>query len=144
MGFCQRFYFLLDRRIDKSFVGVFKQILKLIKEGIKVFVQAGKILFGEQSKQMTTAQKGDAIIKILGGSVITICGIGIEALINKLGIGEPWSVVLATMMSGIASVLFMFSLDRMDLLMPEQKLDKQELKIFLMKELKILKTQQLK
>lgn len=113
--FVKGFISSLIEGLISLFVGVFKQILKLIKEGIKVFVQAGKILFGEQSKQMTTAQKGDAIIKILGGSVITICGIGIEALINKLGIGEPWSVVLATMMSGIASVLFMFSLDRMDL-----------------------------
>lgn len=113
--FVKGFISSLIEGLISLFVSVFKQIFKLIKEGIKVFVQAGKILFGEQSKQMTPAQKGDAIIKILGGSVIAICGIGIEALINKLGIGEPWSVVLATMMSGIASVLFMFSLDKMDL-----------------------------
>ena len=113
--FVKGFISSLIEGLISLFVSVLKQIFKLIKEGIKVFVQAGKILFGEQSKQMTPAQKGDAIIKILGGSVIAICGIGIEALINKLGIGEPWSVVLATMMSGIASVLFMFSLDKMDL-----------------------------
>lgn len=42
---------------------------------------------------MTTAQKGDAIVKLLGGSVIAICGIGIEALLNKIGVTEPWSVI---------------------------------------------------
>lgn len=97
------------------FVGVFKQFLKLIKEGIQLFVQAGKVLFGEQAKQMSFKEKGDAIIKILGGSVIAICGIGIEALLNKIGIGEPWSVVVSTMLSGIASTLFMYSLDKLDL-----------------------------
>lgn len=113
--FVKGFVSSLIEGLISLFVGVFKQILKLIKEGIKVFVQAGKVLFGEQSKQMSAAQKGDAIIKILGGSVIAICGIGVEALINKLGIGEPWSVVFATILSGIASTLFMFSLDKLDL-----------------------------
>jgi hypothetical protein len=64
---------------------------------------------------MTPAQKGDAIIKILGGSVIAICGIGIEALLNKIGVPDPWSVVLSTMLSGIVSTLFMLLLDKIDL-----------------------------
>ena len=114
-NFIRGFISSLIEGLISLFVGVFKQILKLIKEGVKVFTQAGKVLFGEQSKQMSTAQKGDAIIKILGGSVIAICGIGIESLINKLGIGEPWSVIFATMLSGVASTLFMYSLDRLDL-----------------------------
>lgn len=97
------------------FVGIFKQVFKLIKEGIKVFVQAGKIIFGKQACHMTTAQKGDAIVKLLGGSVIAICGIGIESLLNKIGIADPWSVVLSTMLSGIASALFMLLLDKVDL-----------------------------
>lgn len=97
------------------FVGVFKQILKLLKEGIRIFTQSGKILFGKESANMSSAEKGDAIIKLIGGSVIAMCGIGIEALLNKIGIMEPWSVVLSTMLSGIASALFMFLLDKMDL-----------------------------
>lgn len=92
------------------FVGVFKQVLKVIKEGIKIFVQSAKILFGKESENMTAAQKGDAIIKLIGGSVIAIAGIGIESLLNKIGIGEPWSIVLSTMLSGIASALFMYLL----------------------------------
>lgn len=113
--FIKGFISSLIEGIISLFVGIFKQILKVIKEGIKIFVQAGKVLFGKDASRMTTAEKGDAIIKILGGSVIAICGIGIEALLNKIGIGEPWSVVLSTMLSGIASTLFMLLLDRIDL-----------------------------
>lgn len=97
------------------FVGIFKQTLKLIKEGIRIIVQSGKILFGKESNQKTPAEKGDAIVKLLGAGIINIAGIGIEALLNKIGIGEPWSIVFSTMLSGIASALFMVLLDKADL-----------------------------
>lgn len=114
-SFVKGFISSLLEGIISLFFGIFKQLFKLLKEGVKVFTQAVKVLFGEESKNMTAAQKGDAIIKILGGSVIAIAGIGIEALINQIGIGEPWSVVLATMLSGIASALFMYLLNKADL-----------------------------
>lgn len=101
--------------IISLFVGVFKQVLKIIKEGIKIFVKSAKILFGKESKEMSASEKGDAIIKLLGGGIIAIAGVGIESLINKIGIGEPWSVVIATMLSGIASALFMYILEKADL-----------------------------
>jgi len=113
--FVKGFVSSLIEGIISLFVGIFKQILKVVKEGVKVLVKSGKILFGKQSNQMSTAEKGDAIIKILGGSVIAICGIGIEALLNKIGIMEPWSIILSTMLSGIASTLFMLLLDKIDL-----------------------------
>lgn len=113
--FVKGFVSSLVEGIISLFVGIFKQILKVVKEGIKVLVQSGKVIFGKQTKQMSAAEKGDAIIKILGGSVIAICGIGIEALLNKIGIMEPWSIILSTMLSGIASTLFMLLLDKIDL-----------------------------
>ena len=113
--FVKGFVSSLIEGIVSLFVGVFKQILKVIKEGIKIFVQSAKVLFGEGSKEMTPAQKGDAIIKIIGGSVLAISGVAVESLLNKIGIGEPWSVVLATMISGIASALFMYVLDKADI-----------------------------
>ena len=113
--FVKGFISSLIEGIISLFVGIFKQILKLVKEGIKVFTQAAKVLFGEESKNMSSAEKGDAIIKILGGSVITICGIGIETLLNEIGVTEPWSVILSTMLSGIASTIFMLVLDKIDL-----------------------------
>lgn len=113
--FVKGFISSLIEGIISLFVGIFKQILKVIKEGIKVFVKAGKILFGKQSSQLSAAEKGDAIIKIIGGSVLAICGIGIEALLNKIGVVEPWSIILSTMLAGIASTLFMLLLDKIDL-----------------------------
>lgn len=113
--FVKGFVSSLIEGIISLFVGIFKQVLKVIKEGVKIFVQAGKILFGKNASQMTTAQKGDAIVKLFGGSVIAICGIGIEALLNKIGVTEPWSVILSTMLSGIASTLFMLLLNKIDL-----------------------------
>ena len=97
------------------FVGVFKQIFKVAKEGIKILIQSGKVLFGENSKNLSTAEKGDAIVKILGGSAMAIVGIGVEFLLNKIGIGEPWSVILASLLSGIAGALLMYALDQIDL-----------------------------
>ncbi len=113
--FVKGFVSSLVEGLISLFVGIFKQILKLVKEGIKILTQAGKVLFGKESSQMTAAQKGDAIIKIIGGSVIAICGIGIEALLNKIGVPDPWSTILSTMLSGIASTLFMLLLDKIDL-----------------------------
>lgn len=113
--FIKGFVSSLVEGIISLFVGVFKQVLKLLKEGVKIFVQSAKILFGKDSKNMSAAEKGDAIIKLLGGSVIAIAGIGLESLINKIGIGEPWSVVLSTMLSGIASALFMYLLNKADI-----------------------------
>lgn len=113
--FVKGFISSLIEGIISLFVGIYKQIFKLIKESIKIFAQAGKVLFGKQASQMSAAQKGDAIIKILGSSVIAISGIGIEVLLNKIGIGEPWSIVCSTILSGIASALFMLLLDKIDL-----------------------------
>ena len=101
--------------IISLFVGIFKQILKVIKEGIRIFAQSAKILWGKDSVSMTPAEKGDAIIKLIGGSVMALAGIGIESLLNRIGIGDPWSTVIATMLSGIASALFMYLLDKADL-----------------------------
>ena len=113
--FVKGFVSSLIEGIISLFVGVFKQILKVLKEGIKIFVQSAKILFGKDSKEMSPAEKGDAIIKLIGGSVIAISGIAIESLLNKIGIGEPWSIILSSMLSGIASALFMYVLDKADI-----------------------------
>ena len=72
-------------------------------------------MFGKDSKGRTPAQKGDAIVKIIGGSVIGIAGLTIGSILNKIGIGEPWSDIISTILSGIASALFMYMLDKVDL-----------------------------
>ncbi|MBQ3113017.1 MAG: hypothetical protein IJC05_01465 [Phascolarctobacterium sp.] len=113
--FVKGFVSSLIEGVISLFVGVFKRIFKVAKEGIKILVQSGKVLFGENSHNMTAAEKGDAIVKILGGSAMAIVGVGIEFLLNKIGIGEPWSIILSTMLSGIAGALLMYALDQIDL-----------------------------
>ena len=97
------------------FVGVFKNVIKLLKEGFKIFVGAAKVLFGENSKSMSAAQKGDAIIKLIGSSVIAVSGIAIESFIAKIPLLSTWSVELSTIISGIGSALFIYLLDKADL-----------------------------
>lgn len=115
LDFVKGFVSSLIEGIISLFVGMLKQVLKILKEGVKIIVGSVQILFGKNAKAMSPAQKGDAIIKLIGGSVIAISGVALESLLNKIGIGEPWSVVLSTMSSGIASALFMYILNKADL-----------------------------
>ena len=115
LDFVKGFVSSLTEGIISLFVGMLKQVLKILKEGVKILVGSVQILFGKNAKAMSPAQKGDAIIKLIGGSVIAISGVALESLLNKIGIGDPWSVVLSTMLSGIASALFMYILNKADL-----------------------------
>lgn len=115
LDFVKGFVSSLIEGIISLFVGMLKQVLKILKEGVKILVGSVQILFGKNAKAMSPAQKGDAIIKLIGGSVIAILGVALESLLNKIGIGDPWSVVLSTMLSGIASALFMYILNKADL-----------------------------
>lgn len=115
LDFVKGFVSSLIEGIISLFVGMLKQVLKILKEGVKIIVGSVQILFGKNAKAMSPAQKGDAIIKLIGGSVIAISGVALESLLNKIGIGEPWSVVLSTMLSGIASALFLYILNKADL-----------------------------
>lgn len=115
LDFVKGFVSSLIEGIISLFVGMLKQVLKILKEGVKILVGSVQILFGKNAKAMSPAQKGDAIIKLIGGSVIAISGVALESLLNKIGIGDPWSVVLSTMLSEIASALFMYILNKADL-----------------------------
>lgn len=107
------------------FVGVFKKILRVLKEGVKIGMQAYSTLFGEESMNKTAAEKGDAIVKLLGGSVVTLCGIGINALLEKLPmLNEEGREVISTLFSGLASILLFYALDKADLF--NVKKDKRE------------------
>lgn len=98
------------------FVGVFKQVLRVLKEGVKIGMQAFSILFGNESKEMTASEKGDAIVKILGSSVVAICGIGINTLLEKVPIlNDEGRDVVSTILTGLASILFFYVLDKADL-----------------------------
>ena len=116
MDMLKNFISALVEGLLSMFVGIFKKIFRVLKEGIKAFMEAWPILFGKESKNMTAAQKGDAIIKILGGSAVALCGIGIDMLLDKLAfIPEELRGVVTTLLSGLASTLMFYALDKADL-----------------------------
>lgn len=107
------------------FVGVFKQVLRVLKEGVKVAMQAFSVLFGKDSKEMTASEKGDAIVKILGSSVVALCGIGINTLLEKVPfLDDDGRNVVSTILTGLASILLFYVLDKADLF--NVKKDKRE------------------
>ena len=116
MDMLKNFLSALIEGLVGMFVGIFKKIFKVLKEGIKVFVQAWPILFGEQSKTMTASQKGDAILKLLGGSVVALCGIGIDMMLEKIQfIPDDFRSVFSVLLTGLTSVLVFYALDKADL-----------------------------
>ena len=113
--FIKGFISSLIEGIIGLFVGMFRSVLKVIKEGVRIFIQAAKILWGKNAAKMTPAEKGDAIVKLIGASVASIAGIGIEALLSNIGTPKVLRIPLATMLSGIAAAVFMYLLDKVDL-----------------------------
>lgn len=97
------------------FVGILKQIFKVLKEGVKIFIQSWPVLFGEQSQKMNINQKGDAILKIVAGSVIAFCGIGVESFLANANIPEDYRSLVSVLLRGLLSVFVFYALDKADL-----------------------------
>ena len=113
--FIKGFVSSLIEGIIGLFVGMFRSVLKLIKEGIRIFIQAAKVLWGKNAAKMSPAEKGDAIVKLIGASVASLAGIGVDALLSSIGAPKMLHVPLATMLSGIVAAVFMYLLDKADL-----------------------------
>ena len=96
------------------FVGLCKQLLRVVKEGVKIVMQSFSILFGQQSKNMSLSEKGDAILHIVGGSIVTLCGIAIDTLGLKK-IPEGFRTPIKTILTGLAGVLVFYAIDKADL-----------------------------
>ncbi len=116
MDMVKNFISALVEGLIGMFAGMFRSVFRLLKEGIKVFMNVWPVLFGKKSKDMTPAQKGDAILKILGGSVIGFCGIAIDMQLAKLAfIPDYLRGGISTLLSGLASALMFYALDKADL-----------------------------
>lgn len=92
------------------FFGIVKDMLNLIRKGFPVAVSAIKIL---ADPQKSIAEKGDAVVKLLGGTVISILG---GTLVKKIAGGnELLEAILNCLVSGCGSLMFMALLDKLDL-----------------------------
>jgi len=93
--------------------GIFKSILKILSEGFSAIVSAVKIL-NSDSKEMSSAEKGDAIVKLLASTVSTFVVFYFSESISKL-VPEPFDDILVAIASGVASTLVVYLIDKIDL-----------------------------
>lgn len=112
MSFFKNFLVMLLEGIVNCFVGVFKQVARMVKEGFKALLQIIPIL---RDKSKSAAEKGDAILKLLASSLTIFASIGIESWLNSLGIGEPWSIIISSVLTAVLTALTMYLLDKLDL-----------------------------
>lgn len=101
--------------IIDCFVGMVKKAIKIVKEGIKIFVKAYKILWGKDGEGLTDRQKWDAVIKMIGASIGILAGIGIEAVLQSFAIPKFLLVPISTFLGGVITAVFMYVLDKADL-----------------------------
>ena len=106
--------YLINAIID-MFVGLLKKALKIISEGFNAIVQAVKIITGEGSK----AQKADAITKLIATTVTTYVVFALEVsilpTIGQMPFGDILTDVASIVLSGIASTLVVWIIDKADL-----------------------------
>ncbi|MGJ3532595.1 hypothetical protein ACR9IN_03210 [Citrobacter portucalensis] len=112
LSFFKNFISMLLEGILNCFVGVFKKIARVVKEGVKILMQIAPILRDEKK---SPAQKGDAILNLIAGSVTMFAGIAIESWFSGMGMGEPLSIIVASFLSAVLTALTMYALDKMDL-----------------------------
>jgi len=97
------------------FFGIVKNLLKLLQKGIPIAVSAMKILFDKTKSQ---AERGDAVVKLVGTSLIAIIG---DVLIEKIFPANPVGFMLilksvcSCLLSGCGSLFFMMLMDKIDL-----------------------------
>jgi hypothetical protein len=113
MDFLKNFVSSLIESLLNMFVGLFKQILRVAKEGVKIVMQASSVLFGKNAGSTTASEKGDAIVKIVGGSIVALCGIALDTVMKDL----PDNIrgLVSTLLSGIAGIIVFYALDKADL-----------------------------
>lgn len=94
--------------------GIFKSVLKIIVEGFSALIGAFKIL-GKSAEEMSSAQKSDAILKLLASTVTTFIVFYFEStIVQALPLQFLKDIALA-MLSGIASTFVVYLLDKLDL-----------------------------
>lgn len=124
VGFIKNFVSMLLEGIVNCFVGVFKNIMRMVKEGFKVLMQTVPIL---RDKHSSMAQKGDAILKLVAGSLSVFAAIGLESWLSGLGLPGPLPILLSSVLTAVITALVMFLLDKLDLFGVNQAIKKQRI-----------------
>jgi len=112
MNFFKNFLVMLLEGIVNCFVGIFKQVARMVKEGFKILLQIAPIL---RDNNKSAAEKGDAVLKLIASSLTIFASLGIESWLNSLGLGEPWSIIVSSILTAVLTALTMYLLDKLDL-----------------------------
>lgn len=137
LGFIRNFLSMLLEGIVNCFVGVFKNVMRMVKEGFKVVMQIVPILNNSHS---TLAQKGDAILKLVAGSLSIFAAIGLESWLSSLGLPGPLSIILSSVLTAVITALVMFLLDKLDLFGANDQLRKKRIDEILTQEVEVAET----
>ncbi|MFM5371425.1 hypothetical protein ACK367_05925 [Aeromonas veronii] len=120
-GIFKNFFSMLMEGILNCFVGVFKQVMRLVKEGFKILMSAIPILRDEKT---TTAQKGDALLKLFAGSLSIFSSLAIESWLLStitampmipIPLHEPLAIIGSSILTAVITSLVMLLLEKMDL-----------------------------
>ncbi len=110
----QNFAKILIEGILGLVTGIFKSIMRIISEGFSAIVSAVKILCTD-SGAMSPSEKGDAIVKLLASTVTTFAVFYFSEHIVSAIPDEFIQDVCLAIMSGVASTLVVYLVDKLDL-----------------------------
>ncbi|MEY8252912.1 MAG: hypothetical protein RPR91_11055 [Colwellia sp.] len=110
----QNFAKILIEGILGLVTGIFKSIMRIISEGFSAIVSAVKILCTD-SGAMSPTEKGDAIVKLLASTVTTFAVFYFSEHIVSAIPDEFIQDVCLAIMSGVASTLVVYLIDKLDL-----------------------------
>lgn len=98
------------------FLGIFKKIFRLLKEGVKIISQTFGVLFGPGHKERTSKEKADAIIKIVGTSVVSLIGITVDSFLTGIPqIPDKMKTVISSLFTGVTGIMLFWIIDKADL-----------------------------
>ncbi|QFR49383.1 hypothetical protein FJR48_06445 [Sulfurimonas lithotrophica] len=102
---------MLLENILKAFLGMFKKFIEIVTQGFMSIKEAFKIML-KPSEEMSSAQKADAITKIIASAVVPILIFNLESALEKIPIiGDVATIIV----SGLATTLVVWLLDQIDL-----------------------------
>lgn len=112
--FFNNFFKVLIEGILGLVTGLFKSLMKIISEGFAALVGAIKIL-NAPSKEMSAAQKADAILKLFASTVVTFVVFHFESTIMSAMPNNFIKDIALALLSGVASTIVVWGLDKLDL-----------------------------
>jgi len=111
-------------------IALFTKAISLVVKGFKAIVEAIKIAFSKD-KKLTSSQKADAILKLLATTVVTLVTEYFQEQLMAFLNGTPLEAlkdIITLLVSGVASSLVVYFLDKLDLFSVKDEMRTQRVK----------------